>query len=129
MLDIARGNSREAEILEIVLSNGWEYMRRLLSGDKTDKPDLPPPAVLRNILTDLGPVYVKLGQLMSTRPDLMPPSYLEALETLQSDVPPVPWSEIERVIRSSLSEPLEEVFASIERQPIAAGSIDRKSVV
>ena len=62
MLDIARRNSREAEILEIVFSNGWDFMRRLLSGDKTDEPELPPPAVLRNILTDLGPVYIKLGQ-------------------------------------------------------------------
>jgi ubiquinone biosynthesis protein len=123
MLDIARRNSREAEILEVVFSNGWDFMRRLLSGDKTDEPELPPPAVLRNILTDLGPVYIKLGQLMSTRPDLLPPSYLEALETLQSNVPPVPWSEIERVIQASLPQPIEQVFASIDHQPVAAGSI------
>jgi len=123
MLDLARGNSREGEILEVVLSNGWEFMRSLLSGGEADEPELPPPAVLRNILTDLGPVYVKLGQLMSTRPDLMPPAYLEALETLQSDVPPVPWSEIERVIQASLATPVGEIFASIEREPIAAGSI------
>jgi ubiquinone biosynthesis protein len=123
MLDTARRNSREAEILEIVLSNGWDFMRRLLSGDKTDEPELPPPAVLRNILTDLGPVYVKLGQLMSTRPDLLPPSYLEALETLQSNVPAVPWSEIEQVIQASLPKPIEQLFASIDRQSVAAGSI------
>ena len=66
--------SRQGEIVEVVLRNGWDYMRQLLSGGKTNEPDIPPPAVLRNILTELGPVYVKLGQLLSTRPDLLPPN-------------------------------------------------------
>jgi predicted unusual protein kinase regulating ubiquinone biosynthesis (AarF/ABC1/UbiB family) len=47
-------------------------------GGQADEPELPPTAVLRNILTELGPVYVKLGQLLSTRPDLMPPAYIES---------------------------------------------------
>ncbi|MCY7392025.1 MAG: AarF/ABC1/UbiB kinase family protein, partial [Leptolyngbyaceae cyanobacterium CAN_BIN12] len=60
-LRLAKTSSRQRDIAEVVLRNGWGYMRRLLSGTKAEEPQLPPPAVLRNILTELGPVYVKLG--------------------------------------------------------------------
>lgn len=120
---IVQTSSRQGEIVEVVLRNGWDYMRRLLTGGKVDEPKLPPPAVLRNILVDLGPVYVKLGQLLSTRPDLLPSEYIEALSTLQAEVPPVDWSEVEIVIRQQLRLPLEETFAAINYQPVAAGSI------
>jgi predicted unusual protein kinase regulating ubiquinone biosynthesis (AarF/ABC1/UbiB family) len=123
VLDLARGASRQGEIIEVVLNNGWGYMQRLLSGSKTDEPELPPPAVLRNILTDLGPVYIKLGQLLSTRPDLLPPSYIAALSSLQSTVPAVKAAEIERFIRQQLSRPPEEMFSTINYEAIAAGSI------
>ncbi|MEM6424518.1 MAG: AarF/ABC1/UbiB kinase family protein [Cyanobacteria bacterium P01_C01_bin.73] len=115
--------SRQGEIVEIVFRNGWDYMRQLLSGSKTNEPELPPPAVLRNILTELGPVYVKLGQLLSTRPDLMPASYIEALSELQSTVPPVRAAEMEGFIRRHLPQPPEEIFAEIDYSAIAAGSI------
>ncbi|MFB2967672.1 ABC1 kinase family protein [Aerosakkonema sp. BLCC-F183] len=115
--------SRQRDIIEVVLRNGWDYMRRLLTGGKTDEPQLPPPAVLRKILVELGPVYVKLGQLLSTRPDLLPSSYIEELSTLQDDVPPVPWVEIENVLRQELRQPLEEIFTSINPRAVAAGSI------
>jgi predicted unusual protein kinase regulating ubiquinone biosynthesis (AarF/ABC1/UbiB family) len=120
---LVQSSSRQAEIVEVVLRNGWDYMRRLLTGGKVDEPKLPPPAVLRNILVELGPVYVKLGQLLSTRPDLLSPDYIEALSTLQAEVPPVDWAEIEIVMRKQLRLPLEETFASIQYQPVAAGSI------
>ena len=115
--------SRQRDIIEVFLRNGWDYMRRLLTGSKADQPQLPPPAVLRKILIELGPVYVKLGQLLSTRPDLLPSSYIEELSTLQDDVPPVAWVDIEVVLRQALRKPLEEVFASINPRPVAAGSI------
>ncbi|MFQ4143355.1 AarF/ABC1/UbiB kinase family protein [Chlorogloeopsis sp. ULAP02] len=114
---------RQREIIEVLFRNGWDYMRRLLTGGKPDEPQLPTPAVLKNILVDLGPVYVKLGQLMSTRPDLLSASYIEELSTLQDEVPPVPWSEIEVIIRKQLKQPLEETFATINPVPVAAGSI------
>jgi ubiquinone biosynthesis protein len=120
---IVQTGSRQGEIVEVVLRNGWDYARRLLTGGRVDEPKLPPPAVLRNILVDLGPVYVKLGQLLSTRPDLLPPEYIEALSTLQAEVPPVDWSDIEIVMRKQFREPLEDVFESINYQPVAAGSI------
>ena len=120
---LTQTTSRQRDIIEVVFRNGWDYMRRLLTGAKADEPQLPTPAVLRNILVDLGPVYVKLGQLMSTRPDLLPADYIEELSTLQDAVPPVPWSDIEVVIRQQLKRPLAEVFSTINFEPVAAGSI------
>ncbi|NMG05362.1 AarF/ABC1/UbiB kinase family protein [Brasilonema sp. UFV-L1] len=114
---------RQREILEVLLRNGWDYMRRLLTGGKADEPQLPTPAVLKNILVDLGPVYIKLGQLMSTRPDLLSSAYIDELSTLQDEVPPVSWAEVEVVIRKQLKRPLEETFATINAIPVAAGSI------
>ncbi|MEQ9624248.1 ABC1 kinase family protein [Coleofasciculus chthonoplastes] len=123
MFSLTQNNSRQREILEVVFRNGWEYMRRLLTGSKADKPQLPPPEVLRNVLTELGPVYVKLGQLLSTRPDLLPADYINALSELQARVPPVAWSEVEVLLRKQLRKPLEETFAKIDPRAVAAGSI------
>ncbi|MGB3614421.1 MAG: AarF/ABC1/UbiB kinase family protein [Elainellaceae cyanobacterium] len=121
---ITQKSSRQREIVEVVLRNGWDYMRRLLAGSsKNEEPELPTPAVLRNILIDLGPIYIKLGQLLSTRPDLLPPDYIEALSSLQSTVPPVSWNEIERVIRQQIGKPINQVFSKIDPEAIAAGSI------
>lgn len=113
--------SRQGEIVEVFLRHGWDYMRRLLRGKAPEEPDIPPPAVLRNILTDLGPVYIKFGQLLSTRPDLLPPAYIEALSSLQSTVPPVDAITIQAFLRQQLNP--EEVFAEVEYGAIASGSI------
>lgn len=115
--------SRQREIVEVFLRNGWDYMRVLLTGGRANEPQLPPPAVLRKILIELGPVYVKLGQLLSTRPDLLPSSYIEELSTLQSSVPPVAWTDIEIVLRQQLRQPLEDTFAYVNPRAVAAGSI------
>jgi predicted unusual protein kinase regulating ubiquinone biosynthesis (AarF/ABC1/UbiB family) len=120
---LTQTTSRQREILEVFLRNGWDYMRRLLTGGKTDEPQLPTPAVLRNILVDLGPVYVKFGQLLSTRPDLLPAAYIDELSMLQDDVPPVNWTDIEVVIRQQLPQSLESIFSTIDPRPVAAGSI------
>ncbi|MBV8882567.1 MAG: AarF/ABC1/UbiB kinase family protein [Chroococcidiopsidaceae cyanobacterium CP_BM_RX_35] len=120
---LTQTTSRQREIIEVVFRNGWEYMRRLLTVGKADEPQLPTPAVLRNILVDLGPVYIKLGQLLSTRPDILPADYIEELSTLQDEVPPVGWAEVEVVIRKQLRRPLEETFTTINPIPVAAGSI------
>jgi ubiquinone biosynthesis protein len=120
---LTQTRTRQREIAEVVLRNGWNYMRRLLMGQKSDEPEFPTPAVLRKILIELGPVYVKLGQLLSTRPDLLPSSYIDALSTLQSNVPAVPWSEVQPILQRSLNRPLEEVFRQVQPDAIAAGSI------
>jgi len=120
---LVQTSSRQGEIAEVVLRHGWDYMRRLLTGGKPDEPKLPTPTVLRNILVDLGPVYVKLGQLLSTRPDVLSAAYIESLSTLQSEVPPVAWAEVEVIIRQNLPRSLEDTFSTINPQPVAAGSI------
>ncbi len=74
----------------------------------------------REALEELGTTYVKLGQLLSSRPDLMPDVYIEELTRLVDEVPPVPFSELEPVLRRSIGE---SAFASIDREPLAAASI------
>jgi len=123
MFALTKNTSRQREIAEVVFRNGWDYARGLLTGNKSDEPRLPSPEVLRNILIELGPVYVKLGQLLSTRPDLLPGRYVDTLTDLQANVPPVPWIQVESLIRQELEQPLEEVFSDIDRNVIAAGSI------
>ncbi len=123
MFSLVQTTSRQGEILEVVFRNGWDYMKSLLTGRKTDAPTLPPPAVLRNILIELGPVFVKLGQLLSTRPDLLPTAYLDTLSSLQADVPPVPWSEVEVILRQELKLSIAETFSQFNTQAVAAGSI------
>ena len=123
MFSLTQNTSRQREILEVVFSNGWDYMRGLLGGGKSGEPELPPPEVLRNILIELGPVYVKLGQLLSTRPDLLPAKYIEALTDLQAQVPPVSWKEIKTLIEEQFNQPQDQIFAHINPEAIAAGSI------
>ncbi|MCA2630718.1 MULTISPECIES: AarF/ABC1/UbiB kinase family protein [unclassified Microcystis] len=123
MFSLPQTSQRQKEILEIVLGNGWDYMRGVLTLGKTENPQIPTPEVLKKILVELGPFYVKLGQLLSTRPDLLPANYIEALTALQAQVPPVAWTDIEIVITEQLAKPIEQVFKYINPQPIAAGSI------
>lgn len=123
MAEIVHSSSRRLEILDVLFRYGWDYMRQLLTIGRSDQLEVPPPDILRNILTDLGPVYVKLGQLLSTRPDLLPPEYIDALSSLQSNVPVVPPSEIATFIHQQFSQPLETIFSQFDYQAIAAGSI------
>ena len=123
MFALTKNTSRQREIAEVVFRNGWDYARGLLTGDKSDEPRLPSPEVLRNILIELGPVYVKLGQLLSTRPDLLPGRYVETLTDLQTNVPPVPWAQVEALIERELGQSIGTVFSEIDKIAIAAGSI------
>ncbi|MEB3883960.1 AarF/ABC1/UbiB kinase family protein [Lyngbya sp. CCY1209] len=123
MFSLTQKTSRQREILEVVFRNGWDYMRGLLTGGKSGEPRLPSPDVLRKILIELGPVYVKLGQLLSTRPDLLPGRYVDALTDLQANVPPVDWGQIETQLRLQFSQPMEEIFSRVETESVAAASI------
>ncbi len=81
------------------------------------------PAHFRQALEELGPTFVKLGQMLSTRPDLLPPDYVAELAKLQDNVPPVPWPEIREVIQAELGAPPEEIFGEIDSKPLAAASL------
>jgi ubiquinone biosynthesis protein len=77
----------------------------------------------RLALEELGPTFIKLGQLLSTRPDLIPHDYIKELESLQDQVPPENPDVIQAEIEQQLGGSLEKLFKSFEREPIAAGSI------
>lgn len=77
----------------------------------------------RRVLEDLGPSFVKLGQLASTRPDIIPADLQNELKKLQDSVPPVDFQLIKDQIEESLGAPLDSVFSSFEREPLAAASI------
>jgi ubiquinone biosynthesis protein len=78
---------------------------------------------LRQAMEDGGVTFVKLGQILSTRRDLLPPEFISELSRLQDDAPKVPWPEIEDVLQRSLGGPVTEKFASFGTEPIAAASI------
>ncbi len=80
-------------------------------------------AGLANALEELGPCFIKLGQLLSTRPDLLPPNYIEALSRLQKAVKPVPADKISAIIESELGAPLSELFRSFDCEPLATASM------
>ena len=78
---------------------------------------------LRVALEELGPTFAKLGQILSTRPDLLPPEFIEELATLQDRVPPLTEQEVVAVMEQELGVPWEDVFESIVAEPMAAGTI------
>jgi ubiquinone biosynthesis protein len=78
---------------------------------------------LREMLDELGPTFVKFGQLLSTRPDLVPPDIIAELRGLQDDVRPFPFADVERVIAEDLKQPISRLFLEFEETPVAAASI------
>jgi ubiquinone biosynthesis protein len=78
---------------------------------------------LRLAFTELGPSFIKLAQLLSTRPDLIGPQYAEEFKKLQDKVPPFPSEEAKRIVESEIKLPLDRVFGSFEDEPVAAASI------
>lgn len=81
------------------------------------------PEKLRNIVEDLGPTFVKLGQIMSMRQDMLPAAYCRELSKLRTEVSPMPFDEVRQVIEEEYDTRLERVFASFDRQPLGAASI------
>ncbi|NTU65703.1 MAG: hypothetical protein HGB05_20450, partial [Chloroflexi bacterium] len=84
--------------------------------------DLTTPQKVRILLQDLGPTYVKIGQMASSRPELLPPGYPEELARLQSTVRPFPYDQVVEMIKKELKAPPEEVFKEFEIEPLAAAS-------
>lgn len=77
---------------------------------------------LRSSLLTLGPTFIKLGQLLSTRPDILPPEYIDELTQLQDRVPPAPWSDAKAVIESELG-PVENAYDSFDTESISGASL------
>ena len=87
------------------------------------KEEKSPAERLRQAFEELGPTFVKLGQLLSTRPDVIPEAFVEELTRLQDNVQPLPFSVIKTVIESELGKPLAQCFAHVEELPLASASI------
>jgi predicted unusual protein kinase regulating ubiquinone biosynthesis (AarF/ABC1/UbiB family) len=73
-------------------------------------------------LLDLGPTFIKVGQILSARPDVLPPAYIDELSSLQDEVPATDWGEIEPVLQAELG-PVDEVFDEFDREPISGASL------
>ncbi|MEW5300846.1 MAG: hypothetical protein WDW36_003746 [Sanguina aurantia] len=80
-------------------------------------------AQIRELLTVLGPSFVKVGQVLANRPDILREDYMNELAVLQDDVPPFPDDQAFKIMEADLGRPIEEVFASISERPIAAASL------
>lgn len=156
------GGQRRVEIAVTLLQNGWDVLvRRLglleiipggwrqklipnLSDDEFEDdlpPPLPVPGALRKTLEELGPTFIKLGQVLSTRADLLPEDYIEELKKLQQHVPPVPWTQMEQLILQEwnsqqlnlsgqdpsfvarYAQTVNDIFPAFDPVPIAAGSL------
>src|SRR2546428_5923002 len=78
---------------------------------------------LASDLEKLGPTFIKLGQLLSTRADLLPKTYLEALSRLQDQIEPFPDEEVERIVAGELGIRISKAFADFDREPVAAASL------
>jgi ubiquinone biosynthesis protein len=126
---------RLGKIIRILVKHGFgDITQRLFKktetrsfdqGEKEWKPQngFPSPHRVRYVLEELGPSFIKLGQLLSTRADIFPHEYIEEFTKLQDQVPPVPFNYIRDIIQKELRRPLEDIFAEFAREPIAAASV------
>jgi len=83
----------------------------------------PLPVRIRLVLEELGPTFIKLGQVLSTRSDLIPPNYIKELQKLQDEVPPFEYVQVEQIIKKELGTDISTIFKSFEQKPTAAASL------
>ncbi len=127
-----RNVRRLSEIAQVAVKHGFGYFfeRHRLTDlfpwiDRDGQAETPSDRGrrLREMLEELGPTFVKFGQLLSTRPDIVPPDVLVELQKLQDDVRPIPFAEVERVVREELGLTIEQAFLEFDERPTAAASI------
>lgn len=129
-----KGIRRFGVISAVLFRHGLgDLFERLVNGKRKQPADsegesflryaFPSPQRIRLILEELGPSFVKLGQLMSTRADLFPPGYIAEFKKLQDMVPPVPFEEVKAVIEREVKRPLSEIFSQFEEKCLAAASV------
>jgi ubiquinone biosynthesis protein len=117
-----RNLGRMSEIAQVAVRHGFGYVIEGRRG-RDDDGGTARGRHLRDMLDELGPTFVKFGQLLSTRPDVVPPDIIAELRSLQDDVRPFPFDEVERTINEELGQPIERLFLEFEETPLAAASI------
>ena len=120
---------RAAQIARVLARHGLGYLvdavglEHLVRRHDHATTEAAGPEHLREALEELGPTFVKLGQLLSTRSDLVPPAYEAELTRLQDAAPPVAYTTVAKTVKRALGHTVDEAFASFDRTPIAAASI------
>jgi ubiquinone biosynthesis protein len=123
---------RISEIAQVAVRHGFGYffhrnrLSDLLPGDGQPGAEVPPSERgrhLRELLDELGPTFVKFGQLLSMRPDVLPPDIIAELRGLQDDVSPFPYEQVEEMVLLELGQPIERLFRDFDPVPMAAASI------
>ncbi|MCB9098937.1 MAG: phosphotransferase [Anaerolineales bacterium] len=128
--------NRYRQIAEVLVSHGFGALLAqvgldrhlglpwwLFRKEQSDEAEITPAQHVRLALEELGPTFVKLGQILSTRPDFLPPAYIVELSRLHDQVPPAAWELIKARIEEELGEPVERLFKCIDPVPIAAASL------
>ena len=129
-----KGIRRFGTISRVLIRHGYsDLLDRLLNRpgnseteaapQKAVRPGYPSPVRIRQVLEELGPSFIKLGQLMSVRGDMFPPEYIEEFKKLQDHVPPAPFEGIRAVIEAEQRRPVEEIFTEFNPECIAAASM------
>ena len=113
---------RYAQVVSIAVRHGLGSQLRGFGGDSPGR-EVKTARALKESLAEAGVTFVKLGQMLSTRRDILPPVFVRELETLQTQVTPEPWSVIEPAIEERLGRPIREVIAHINPTPLAAASV------
>ncbi len=103
------------------LSRFFELKKQ--DGEDSGEKNLPRSVRMRLVMEELGPTFIKLGQILSTRPDLIPPEWAEEFKKLQDRCTPVPFTEIRAVLDIEFAGRLEEIFSHISEEPLAAASM------
>jgi ubiquinone biosynthesis protein len=114
---------RLGEIAQVAVRHGFGYLLEGRRGHaRVDGSPTARGRHLREMLDELGPTFVKFGQLLSTRPDIVPPDIIAELRGLQDQVRPFPFIDVERVIREELGQPIERLFLEFDEEVLAAAS-------
>src|SRR3989338_5452715 len=132
-----RDLKRFNEILKVLFEEGFDFIlvktgllakvpftKRIRTRLK-EKEGLKPEVMLRKTLERLGPTFIKFGQLLSVRPDLVPKEYVKELEKLQDKVPPFSYEEVKSIIEKELGKEIGNLFLDFEKIPIASASISQ----
>lgn len=114
------GGERLREIATVLASYGFGHIYRTKLKNKDQKQDA---VNLRKAFEELGSSFIKIGQIISTRPDLLPQDYIDELSKLQDHVPPFPFADIKRIFKEEFGEEIDAIFETIDEIPLASASI------